>query len=340
MVKKAIFNQENILVIGGAGFIGSHLCDELIQRAKVLCVDNFLTGREDNIAHLLQNSNFKFINQDIVAGLDLENYPLPKQFEVAFQGLQEIYFLATPGSPKFYMDKPLETMMANSIGLRNALELAVKYKSKFLYISSPSVCADVFPTQPIDEKFIGPVNQLGLRACYSESLRFGETLVNNYRLQYNLDTKIVRLFNTYGPRMDLHDGRMIPELIKDVLLGNKITVYGEEKEVSSYCYIKDVIKGIVKVMARGENGPINLGSDWKITLSELAKKVSLLNDKNLRIVYEEKNQLMIKQPIPDITLMKEAIGWFPIVLIDEGLRETYDYLNAYKDILGTNKFGQ
>ena len=132
MVKKAIFNQENILVIGGAGFIGSHLCDELIQRAKVLCVDNFLTGREDNIAHLLQNSNFKFINQDIVAGLDLENYPLPKQFEVAFQGLQEIYFLATPGSPKFYMDKPLETMMANSIGLRNALELAVKYKSKFL----------------------------------------------------------------------------------------------------------------------------------------------------------------------------------------------------------------
>ncbi|MFA5029389.1 MAG: GDP-mannose 4,6-dehydratase [Patescibacteria group bacterium] len=336
MTQKIIFDKKNILIVGGAGFIGSHLGDELVVKNKVICLDNFLTGTEHNIAHLLQNPNFKFINHNIVEAINLEKQPDLKEFRIEFQGLQEIYFLASPTSPRDYSRYPIETLLANSVGLRNALDLAVKYKSQFLYVSGSAVYGQVEDKKKVKEDYVGRVDQLGPRACYEEAKRFGESLVNNYRLKYNIDAKIVRVFNCYGPRMRLGDGRMIPEIIELALKNKEIVIYGEKKSAGSYFYISDLIKALIKMMSSGEIGPLNLASEWQNSFEEVAQKIIQLTGSQAKVKYESTGGLMAPQLLGDITQAKERLGWFPIVLLDEGLKKTIDYLSAQQGILDLN----
>jgi len=330
--KKAIFDKKNILVVGGAGFVGSHLCDELVKDNKVICLDNFLTGSHDNIAHLLANPNFKFINHDIIIPAALENFPELKDFKIEFQGLQTIYFLASPTSSLAYLKLPLETLLVNSVGLRNSLDLAVKYKAQFLFASSPAVYGQAPIGRLIKEDYVGAVDQLSPRACFSEAKRFGETLTLNYRQQYNLDAKIVRIFNCYGPRLKLSDGRMIPELIRQAISNEEITIYGNEQSFGSYFYISDLIKALLKIMNSAEFGPINIASDWQNKYSAIAAKIIKLANSQSKITYQPLTENFQDQPLADITLAKEKLGWFPIVLLEEGLKKTVDYLTAQKDI--------
>ncbi|MFA5047535.1 MAG: NAD-dependent epimerase/dehydratase family protein [Patescibacteria group bacterium] len=331
-IKRAIFDKKNVLVVGGAGFVGSHLCDELIKTEKVICIDNFLTGQESNIEHLLQNQDFKFINHNIIDPIDLEKLPELANFRVEFQGLQEIYFLASPTSPQDYIKYPLETLLVNSVGLRNCLDLAVKYKSQLLYASSPAVYGAVSQTKPIKEDYVGLVDQLSPRACFAEAKRFGETLVNNYRQVNDLDTKIVRIFNCYGPRMRLDDGRMIPEIVRSAVEARDITVYGSASSVGSYFYISDLIRGLVKMMESGQCGPLNLASEWKTRFSEVVDKTLAITGSKSAVKYQKTEKYMGEQFLADITLAKEELGWFPIILLEDGLTKTIDYLKAQEGI--------
>ena len=333
MADRAIFDKKNILIIGGAGFIGSHLCDELVKTAKVICLDNFLTGEDANISHLHQNPNFEFINHDINVPIELEKRPELRDFKIEFQGLQEIYFLASPTSPKAYNDFPIETMMVNSLGLNNALKMAVKYKAKIIYASSPAVYGEVSGSKKIKEDYIGQVDQFSPRAVYSEAKRFGETLVYNYRSRFDLDAKIVRVFNGYGPKMKLDDGRMIPDLIRSALNNKDLVVFGKAGDVGSYIYITDLIQALLGVMDSGEYGPLNIASDVKYKFSEMATKIVKLTDSRSSTTYHDIESLMATQPLADITLAKEKLGWFPITLLDEGLKKTIEYLSAQKGIL-------
>ncbi len=337
MSPKAIFDKKNILVIGGAGFVGSHLCDELIASNKVICLDNFLTGDEDNIAHLLQNPDFELIKHDIVNPLDLEKQPGLNEFRIEFQGLQEIYFLGSPTSPADYTKYPIETLLINSLGLKNVLDLAVKYKAQLVYASSPAVYGQVEIKKAVTEDYVGKVNQLDSRACFAEGQRFGEALVENYRQVHNLDTKIVRISNCYGPRMRLNDGRMIPEMIKAAVNNEPVIIYGDKDSTGAYFYISDLIKGLVKLMASNEVGPINLASDWKTSFTEIAQKIIQLTKSDSKIKYQKPTVNMAPQPIMSIAQAKENLGWFPIILIDEGLNETVDYLSAQKGVLEPGK---
>ncbi|HNW09683.1 MAG TPA: NAD-dependent epimerase/dehydratase family protein [bacterium] len=332
MPKEVIFDRKNILVIGGAGFIGSHLCEELVVDNKVICLDNLLTGDKDNISHLLQNPNFKFINHDITMAIDLSQQPELRDFKVEFQGLQEVYFLASPASPRDYGRYPIETLAANSLGLKNALDLAVQYKSQLLYASSSAVYGNIEAKKLISEDYVGQVDQLSNRACYSEAKRFGETLVNNYRLKHNIDAKIVRISNCYGPRMRLDDGRLIPEVIRAAIHSEPINILGGPKDKGAYFFISDLIKGLMKTMEAPETGPFNLASEWQMTFKELAEKIVAMTGSNSAINYQQSDRAAI-QPVLDISAAKEKLGWFPVVLFDEGAKETIDYLSAQKDVL-------
>lgn len=331
-VKKAIFDKKNIMVVGGAGFVGSHLCEELLKSSKIICVDNFITGDNANIAQLLQNPDFHFINHDIINPLDLESLLELESFRIPFQGVQEIYFLASPTSPSSYVKYPVETLQVNSVGLRNALDIAVKYESKLLFASSPIVYGTGTAEMPIKESYVGPVDQLGPRSAYAEAKRFGETLVNNYHLKYNLDTKIARIFNCYGTRLSLTDGRIIPELIRLAMANQDITVYGKETDTAAYFFIDDLVRGLIKSMDHEDNSPVNLASEWKITLKELADKIKALTKSESMIVFKDLPAHFDRQPLASISKAKENLGWFPIVLIDEGLQKTIDYLSAQQGI--------
>ncbi|OGY43518.1 MAG: hypothetical protein A3J62_02265 [Candidatus Buchananbacteria bacterium RIFCSPHIGHO2_02_FULL_38_8] len=340
MPLKPIFEKKNILVTGGAGFIGSHLCDELVKKNKVICLDNFISGDEKNIDHLLQNPNFQFIKHDITEQLELENLRELERFRVKFQGVQEIYHLACPTSPKNFENTTIETVLANSLGTKNALDLAVKYKSKFLLASSSVVYGPRDPKNTFfKEDYFGIVNQLSPRACYDEGKRFAETIVNTYHHAFNLDTKIARIFRTYGPRMKLQDGQMLPDFVFNALEDKALVIFGDQKFSSSFCHVSDVVQGLIKLMKSGEAGPINFGSDLEYKLVDVAKKVIELTSSKSKIVFEKPLLFMTPLGLPDITLAKERLGWFPIVLLEEGIRGAIDYFKAYKSIIapGTRK---
>lgn len=332
---KAIFEKKNILVTGGAGFIGSHLCDELVKTSKVICVDNFISGDEANIDHLLQNPDFKFIKHDVNEPLNLEALPELEDFRVKFQGIQEIYHLACPTSPQDFEKTKIETILTNSVGTRNILDLAVKYKAKFLLASSSVVYGPRDPNIPyLKEDYKGVVDQLSPRACYDEGKRFAETLTNTYGQVYNLDAKIVRIFRTYGPRMKLKIGQMLPDFVYNALENKDLIIYGDESFSTSLCHVSDIILGMMKVMKSGEAGPFNLGSDLEYKLVDVAKKIIELTDSKSKIVFKKPLLFMTPLGLPDITLVKERIGWFPVVLLEEGIQGAIDYFKAYRSILG------
>jgi len=331
MPTQPIFEKKNILVTGGAGFIGSHLCDELVKESKVICVDNFISGSEENIDHLLQNPDFQFIKHDVTKPLDLETLPELEKFRVKFQGIQEIYHFACPTSPKNFEQAIIETALANSLGVHNILELSIKYKAKFLLASSAVVYGPRDLGNPyFSEDYHGNVDQLSPRACYDEGKRFAETLVTTYQRAYNIDTKIARIFRTYGQRMKLEDGQMLPDFVFNALENKDLTIYGDENFSSSFCHVSDIIQALIKLMKSGESGPINLGSDIEYKIVDVAKKVIELTGSRSKIIFEKPLLFMTPLGLPDITLAKERLSWFPIKLLEDGIQDAIDYFKANK----------
>lgn len=306
--------MKKVLVTGGAGFIGSHLCEKLLQKGYiVICLDNLFTGSKKNIKTLLENENFRFIEQDIIEPLDIE--------------VDQIYNLACPASPPHYQHDPIKTTKTSVLGILNMLDLAKKYNAKLLQASTSEVYGDPLE-HPQKESYWGNVNPIGIRSCYDEGKRCAETLVMDYRRQYNIDTKIIRIFNTYGPNMHPEDGRVVSNFIIQALKNEDITVYGDGTQTRSFCYVSDLIDGIIKTMETNDiTGPINLGNPSERTVLNLAELIIKMTNSSSKIIYKS---LPKDDPVrrkPDITLAKEILNWEPTVAIEEGLTKTIEYFS-------------
>ncbi len=300
--------MKTILVTGGAGFIGSHLCEALLSQGhKVICVDNFITGSKKNINHLFSNKNFSLIEQDICKPLELK------------EKVHEIYNLASIASPKFYYKYPIETLLVGSVGVKNMLDLALKNNAKFLHSSTSEIYGD--PLQhPQTESYWGNVNPIGERSCYDESKRFAETLIMTYHRKHCLSSRIVRIFNTYGPKMSEGDGRVIPNFISQALSNKPLTVYGDGSQTRSFCYIDDLVEGLVKAMNSEYNLPINLGNPNETTILELAKKIIKLTDSKSKINFLPLPKDDPAKRKPDTSLAKKELNWQPKISLEEGLK--------------------
>lgn len=318
--------------------MGSFLCDQLIKDNNIICLDNFVSGSRSNIDQLLRNPNFVFIKHDIIEPIDLEAYPELEKFKIKFQGLQEIYNLACPMSPKDFDKYRVETALTNSVGTANMLELAVKYRAKFLQFSTSSVYgprSDKF--KYFKEDSYQPMDPLTPRSCYDEGKRFAETLTATYREVYELDAKIVRIFRTYGPRVRLFSGEMVPDFVVQALDNKDLVIYGDKTFSTSLCYVEDVIDGCIKLMASAEVGPVNIGSPDEYSLIEVANKIIQMTDSSSKIVFEAPLLFMTPLGLPDISLAKEKLGWLPITTLETGLQKTIDYAKAHKVLIGLRR---
>ena len=305
--------MKRILVTGGAGFLGSHLCDRLIKDGNdVLCVDNFFTGSKGNIAHLMTNSYFELMRHDVTFPLYVE--------------VDQIFNLACPASPVHYQHDPVQTTKTSVHGAINMLGLAKRVKARILQASTSEVYGDPL-VHPQPESYWGHVNTIGPRSCYDEGKRCAETLFFDYHRQHNLDIKVVRIFNTYGPRMHPNDGRVVSNFIVQALKGEDITIYGDGSQTRSFCYVDDLIEGFVRMMntEAGFTGPINLGNPNEFSMLELAEKVLKHVGGSSKLVFHPLPTDDPKQRQPDITLAKSKLAWEPTVQLDDGLKETISY---------------
>lgn len=305
--------SKTIVIAGGAGFIGSHLVDALVKENKVICFDNLITGSRDNIEHLSKNKNFVFVEHDIT-----------EPYHGQLDPIDEIYDMASPASPKDFCKIPIEIMKVNSFGTYNLLELAKKHNAKFLYSSTSEVYGDPLIT-PQREDYWGNVNPNGPRSCYDESKRFGESLVLSFKKQYGLNVKIVRIFNTYGPRMQADDGRVTPNFINQALRNEAVTVYGKGEQTRSFCYVNDMVDGLVKLMGSNETGPINIGNPKEHEILDIAKIVIRMTNSKSNIIFTELPKDDPKRRNPDITLAKEKLNWEPKINLEQGLTNTIEY---------------
>jgi UDP-glucuronate decarboxylase len=311
--------MKTAVVTGGAGFLGSHLCDLLINKDyRVICLDNLFTGSKNNIKHLLDEDNFHFINHDIIEPIYLDEMLI-----------DEIYNLACPASPIHYQYNPVRTIKANTIGVINMLGLAKKHKAKILQASTSEVYGDPLE-HPQTEEYRGNVNPIGPRACYDEGKRVAETLFFDYHRNHNINIKIVRIFNTYGPRMSKDDGRVVSNFIMQALRNEPITIYGDGSQTRSFCYVNDQVEGIYKLMQK-ENfiGPVNVGNPNELSILELAEKILELTESKAKLVYEKLPQDDPQQRQPDINLAKKELAWEPKIELEEGLERTIDYFKQF-----------
>jgi UDP-glucuronate decarboxylase len=309
--------MKKILVTGGAGFLGSHLCDRLVaQGHHVLCVDNYFTGSKSNVAHLLSNPNFEVIRQDICIPLYVE--------------VDEIYNLACPASPFYYQWDPIQTMKTSVIGAYNMLGLAKRTGAKILQASTSEVYGDP-QVHPQPETYWGNVNPIGIRSCYDEGKRAAETLFMDYYRVHDVDVRIIRIFNTYGPRMAKQDGRVVSNFIVQALQGKDITIYGDGQQTRSFCYVDDLLDGMQRYMSLDGDrmpGPINLGNPGEFTMFELAQKVINLTGSDSKILQMPLPLDDPKQRRPDITQAKQLLDWEPKIALDQGLEKTIAYFRS------------
>lgn len=307
--------KKRILVTGGAGFLGSHLCERLLKEGNdVICADNFFTGDKANIEHLLDNPYFELLRHDVTFPLYVE--------------VDEIYNLACPASPVHYQFDPVQTMKTSVVGAVNMLGLAKRTKAKILQASTSEVYGNP-EIHPQPESYRGAVNPIGPRACYDEGKRSAETLFFDYYRQHNVDIKVMRIFNTYGPRMNPDDGRVVSNFIVQALKGEDITIYGDGTQTRSFCYVDDLIEGMVRLMNSrdGFTGPVNIGNPGEFTMIELAKKVIELTGSSSNLVYLPLPQDDPLQRQPDISLAKKELGWEPTIPLEAGLKKTIDYFS-------------
>ncbi len=305
--------MKKILVTGGAGFLGSHLCERLLSEGNdVLCVDNFYTGSKDNVKHLLANRNFELMRHDVTFPLYVE--------------VDEIYNLACPASPPHYQFDPVQTTKTSVHGAINMLGLAKRLRAKILQASTSEVYGDP-EIHPQTEDYWGRVNPVGIRSCYDEGKRCAETLFFDYWRQHQVDIKVVRIFNTYGPRMDPNDGRVVSNFIMQALQGKDITIYGDGHQTRSFCYVDDLIDGMIRMMngPAGFTGPVNIGNPGEFTMLELAQQVIALTESNSKLVFMPLPQDDPKQRQPSIELAKAQLGWQPNVALQDGLLKTIQY---------------
>ena len=319
--------RKRVLVTGGAGFLGSHLCERLVRDgADVLCVDNYFTGRKDNIAHLLGKPNFEAMRHDVTFPLYVE--------------VDEIYNLACPASPVHYQFDPVQTTKTSVIGAINMLGLAKRVGAKILQASTSEVYGD--PTvHPQTEDYRGNVNTLGPRACYDEGKRCAETLFFDYWRQHKVQIKVIRIFNTYGPRMHPNDGRVVSNFIVQALRGEDITLYGDGMQTRAFCYVDDLIDGMMRLMATGPEvtGPVNVGNPHEIPVRELAERVIRLTGAPSKIVFRPLPQDDPMQRCPDITMARSVLGWEPKVGLDDGLRKAVAYFRQMLTDADRHDFG-
>lgn len=305
--------MKKILVTGGAGFLGSHLCDRLASQGHhVLCVDNYFTGSKKNIEHLLDYKNFEVIRQDICIPLYVE--------------VDEIYNLACPASPQHYQHDPIQTMKTSVIGAFNMLGLAKRTGAKILQASTSEIYGDP-QVHPQAEEYWGNVNPIGIRSCYDEGKRAAETLFMDYHRMHNVDVKIMRIFNTYGPRMAIGDGRVVSNFIVQALRDEDITIYGDGSQTRSFCYYTDTLDGMMALMASDVHSPINIGNPCEFTIKELAEAVIGLSASGSKIVYKPLPQDDPRQRKPDITKATALLNWKPYVELEQGLTKTIVYFN-------------
>jgi UDP-glucuronate decarboxylase len=309
--------MKTILVTGGAGFLGSHLCDRLLALGHhVICLDSFLTGGRDNLQHLKNERNFSLIEQDVIDPLSLEH-------------VDEIYNLACPASPVHYQHDPIHTMKTSVVGAMNVLELARKTGARIFQASTSEVYGDPL-IHPQTEAYLGNVNTIGPRACYDEGKRAAETLFFDYHRRYGVEIKVVRIFNTYGPRMAANDGRVVSNFIVQALRGEDLTIYGDGSQTRSFCYVDDLVEGFIRLMGSGPEtlGPVNLGNPGEFTMLELATQVLRLTESSSKLSFQELPQDDPKQRRPDITRAREALGWAPTVGLEAGLEKTIAYFKS------------
>jgi len=310
--------MNKILVTGGAGFLGSHLCDALLKdkKNKVICLDNLYTGSEDNIAHLQSNANFQFINHDVTDPIDID--------------VNQIYNLACPASPIHYQHDPVQTMKTSVLGAINILNLAKKNNSRVMQASTSEIYGDPIE-HPQTETYWGHVNPIGIRSCYDEGKRCAETLCVDFERQYDIDARIVRIFNTYGPRMNKNDGRVVSNFIVQAILGEDLTIFGDGSQTRSFCYYSDLINGFIKMMNSNKPlTPINLGNPREFTILELAELVINRVSSDSKISFSDLPSDDPKQRKPDISNAKNFLSWRPIIEIEDGLDSTIKY---FKKIL-------
>ena len=308
--------RKRILVTGGAGFLGSHLCERLLlQGHDVLCVDNFYTGTKGNVVHLLPNPHFELLRHDVTFPLYLE--------------VDEIYNLACPASPIHYQHDPVQTTKTSVHGAINMLGLAKRTKAKILQASTSEVYGDP-KMHPQSEDYWGHVNPIGIRSCYDEGKRCAETLFFDYRRQHNLRIKVARIFNTYGPRMHPNDGRVVSNFIVQALKNEPITVYGDGNQTRSFCYVDDLIDGLISLMSTPDefNGPVNIGNPVEFTILELAQRVTALTGSKSEIIFKSLPSDDPMQRCPDIRLAKEKLNWSPRIFLEEGLTKTIQYFRT------------
>ncbi len=334
-----IFDKKNVLITGGAGFMGAHLCERLLKEAKVICVDDLSNSSIQNIDHLLQYPDFEFIKYDTNQVLNLDEFPELEKFRLKFQGIQEIYHLACPTSPKNFQNLKLHSLHANSRAMLSTLDLAVKYRAKYVFTSSSVVYGPSTDERSMfKESDEGIVHHLSPRACYDEGKRFAETCVETYRQVHGLDAKIARVFTTYGARMKLRDGLLIPDFILDALDGKDLVVYGDESLVQSLCFVSDMVDGLVRLMHAGpEVSIVNLGHDTPVRMVDVANKIIKMTRSSSRVVFEKPLEFLTKKGMPDLTRAKEELGWLPLVRLEEGLQKTIDYTIANKEMLDLNE---
>ncbi|MEW6187915.1 MAG: UDP-glucuronic acid decarboxylase family protein [Thermodesulfobacteriota bacterium] len=304
--------MKKILVTGGAGFIGSHLCEALLaQGHDVVCLDNYYTGSKDNILHLMNNPHFEILRHDLINPITLE--------------MDQIYNLACPASPVHYQFNPVKTVKTNVMGTLNMLGLAKRVKARILQASTSEVYGDP-SVHPQKETYWGNVNCTGPRACYDEGKRVAETLMMDYHRQHRVDIRIARIFNTYGPRMAVNDGRVVSNFIVQALRGEPLTVYGEGQQTRSFCYISDLVRGLIALMEQTEtSGPVNLGNPVEFTILALAEKVKAMTGSKSEIIHNPLPQDDPVQRKPDITLAKKFLAWEPEVELSDGLVKTIAY---------------
>ena len=301
-----------ILVTGGAGFIGSHLCDYLLNKGyDVLCLDNLFSGSKDNIRHLIGNPYFEFVRHDVI-------HPF-------FAEVDQIYHLACPASPVHYQYNPIKTIKTNVMGTINMLGLAKRIRARILLASTSEVYGDP-ADHPQAEGYWGNVNPIGIRSCYDEGKRVAETLMMDYHRQNHVDVRIARIFNTYGPRMAVNDGRVISNFIIQSLRGENITVFGDGSQTRSFCYVSDLIEGLVGLQENADiTGPVNLGNPAELTISELANKIISITNISSKIVFKSLPQDDPIRRCPDIRIARKALSWEPKVSLDQGLERTIGY---------------
>ncbi len=311
--------QQVSVVTGGAGFLGSHLCDRLLAEGqKVICMDNLITGNTDNISHLAGDENFEFIKHDVT-----EYIYLPGRVDY-------IYHFASPASPIDYLELPIQTLKVGAMGTHKALGLARAKGAVFTIASTSEVYGDPLE-HPQKETYWGNVNPVGPRGVYDEAKRFAEAMTMAYRRYHNVNTKILRIFNTYGPRMRPLDGRAVPAFMTQILLGLDITIFGDGSQTRSFCYVSDLVDGIFKLSRSDESGPINIGNPHEMTIKQLAEKILELAGGSSELIYKDLPVDDPKVRQPDITLAREKLSWEPVMDVEKGLKETLAYFQTLKD---------